>query len=106
MSLAEIQTWCTAHPIQAILGALLALVTVVLGRLAQIELTPEEARARPRYASAVVFARFGFPVVRGMLKAISGIFLPKAAAELVEKFFPDDGSAAPVAPISNPGGKS
>lgn len=104
MSLEETQLWCTAHPIQAVLGALLALITVILARLAQIELTPEEARARPRYAAAVVFARFAFPVVRGMVKAVSGIFLPKAAAEIVGKFFPEDG-ASPPAPISNPGSK-
>lgn len=102
--LEALKTLALGHPYLAALVAVLAVLTLILGRLAQVDLTREEAVARPRYASAVIFAKHALPVVRGMLKAAVGIWSPKAAELVVKTFFPEDGSV--VVPVSNPGGKS
>jgi hypothetical protein len=70
--------------------------------LANVTLTPEQAAASPRYASAVVFAQKVAPVLRGIAKPLAGIFLPRYAVEVVTALFPPKDSAA--GPASTPPG--
>jgi hypothetical protein len=76
--------------------------------LANQTLTPDQALASPRYASAVLFAQKVAPVLRGVLKPLAGIFLPRVALEVVNAFAsattrPADPLAS-AAPPSGPGG--
>lgn len=64
---------------------LLVVVAVLLTALANLTLPVDVALANPRLASAVVFARKVAPVLRGALKPLLGIFLPKVAAEVVSE---------------------
>jgi len=42
----------------------------------------------------VVFAQKVAPVLRGVLKPLAGIFLPRYAMEVVNALFPKDGAAS------------
>ena len=75
--------------------------------LANQTLTPEQALASPRYASAVLFAQKVAPVLRGVLKPLAGIFLPRVALEVVNAFAQprlSDASAPPSTPPTTPPG--
>ena len=102
----EIQSvllWLQAHPLQALA---LFLCLVVLW-MANITLTPEQAAASPQWASAVVLAQRVAPVLRGILKPLAGVFLPKVAVEVVASMFPSkDPSAPPSAGGGGQGGAS
>ena len=95
--------WLQAHPLQALS---LALCLVVLW-MANITLTPEQAAASPQWASAVILAQRVAPVLRGILKPLAGVFLPKVAVEVVASMFPaKDPSAPPSAGGGGHGGAS
>ncbi len=66
--------------------------------LAQLTLSPEQAHANPRLASAIILAQKLAPVLRGVLKPLAGIFLPKVALELVAALFPPGSSGPASAP--------
>lgn len=98
---AQLVVWAAAHPQASTFLGLLALVVVVaLTCLAQLTLTPEQAHANPRLASAVVLAQKLAPVLRGIFKPLLGIFLPKVAVEVVSAMFPP--GAAPTSTPSPP----
>ena len=103
---AQIAAWAAAHPQLTSVLSLSALVVVVaLTCLAQLTLSPEQAHANPRLASAIILAQKLAPVLRGVLKPLAGIFLPKVALELVAALFPP-GSSGPLSapPVSTPKG--
>jgi hypothetical protein len=91
--------WLQAHPLQALA---LALCLVVLW-MANITLTPEQAAASPQWASAVILAQRVAPVLRGILKPLAGVFLPKIAVEVVASMFPAKDATASNAPPSDGG---
>lgn len=80
------------------------MLALVILALANVTLTPEQAAASPRYASAVIFAQKVAPVLRGVLKPLAGIFLPRYALEVVTALFPPKDGATASAPPSGPGG--
>lgn len=76
-------------------------VVVALTCLAQLTLSPEQAHANPRLASAIILAQKLAPVLRGVLKPLAGIFLPKVALELVAALFPPGSSGPSSAPTGS-----
>lgn len=80
-------SWPAAWALLQGLFWLLVALAVVLTALANLDLPADLARANPRLASALVFARKVAPVLRGALKPLLGIFAPKIAAQVVSELF-------------------
>lgn len=101
----ELEQIRTGHPglysaltVAAYAGCVL---TVALTLLANLTLPADLARANPRFASLIVFARKVAPVLRGVIKPLAGIFLPRYAAEVVRELLGDDAPSS-TSPVSLP----
>lgn len=90
--------WLVAEAMAWVFAAL----TVLLTLLANVTLPADLARANPRLASAIVFARKVAPVLRGAFKPLAGIFLPKYAAQVVEELLGTDVPSPPSGPENKP----
>lgn len=92
-------SWPAAWALLQGLFWLLVVLAVVLTALANLDLPADLARANPRLASALVFARKVAPVLRGALKPLLGIFAPKIAAQVVSELF--EAAPTPAAPTTS-----
>lgn len=93
MSQEQIEAFLAAHPH---LAAVCTVVTpvgvvllIVLARLARIELTPEQMRASPRFASLVMTAKYIGPWVTPALRFLGGVVSSSLAKAAIEAFLAD-----------------
>ena len=102
--LAKLAAWSEANPqLSTFLALCAGALVVALTALAQLTLTPDQAHANPRLAAAIILAQKLAPVLRGVLKPLAGVFLPKIAVEVVNALFPAKDATASNAPPSGGG---